>query len=496
MGNEQSVQAGNVSAGGSAPSNNSNGRPAVSTMNNEVSRKFAHGAAYNMRVIIRGDRNTGKTQLWNRMQGKSFSNAYIPTAQIQTATIDWNHKTTSEVIKVEVWDVVDKALKSDGDDDNNDDDDDDVNDTTNDITTIDDATLESAIKAKSMAPKQQQQKQKQQNQQGSFTMGLLDATMVDVMRGTSGVIFMFDMTKRWTWEYIRKDLEAAAKSGASVLVVGNFRDMGDNRVVTEAEVRECLAGISKDIWYTEASMKNMLGLKMISRFLSLPFLRMQRQALLGRLQKNATEDAAAHNDFKTLSEDSSYDDYARAIQDRKDPSSAAKRPAQPTTTAAAAAATSNDGGNTAAASKAQSEVKAPAKGNKAVAAAPKKPAEAQKKAQKKPAVDPAEEEKKNKQQEEDDAISQLKALSTKKTTGKSIDDFKPDDGDDIFGGTVDDDGWITKEPDDDEWGSALGGGGGDDEDDEEEKVAVAPTKKAPTQKKKKKQTVILDDEDF
>lgn len=47
--------------------------------------------------------------------------------------------------------------------------------------------------------------QQGQVQQGSYTLEL-DASRVDIYKGTNAVIFTMDPTKKWTWDYIKTEL--------------------------------------------------------------------------------------------------------------------------------------------------------------------------------------------------------------------------------------------------------------------------------------------------
>uniref|UniRef100_A0A8C2F0H6 RAB, member RAS oncogene family-like 6b n=1 Tax=Cyprinus carpio TaxID=7962 RepID=A0A8C2F0H6_CYPCA len=222
----------------------------LQSMNQSLQRRFAKGVQYNMKIVIRGDRNTGKSTLWHRLQGKKFQEEYIPTQEIQVTSIHWNYKTTDDVVKVEVWDVVDKGKG-----------------------------------------KKRGETLKLENEPQETDSELaLDAEFLDVYKNCNGVILMFDITKQWTYNYILRELPKVP-THVPVCVLGNYRDMGEHRVVLPDDIRDFIAGLNRPlgssyIHYAESSMKNGFGLKYLHRFFNIPFLQLQRETLLRQLETN------------------------------------------------------------------------------------------------------------------------------------------------------------------------------------------------------------------
>ncbi|CAG0913838.1 unnamed protein product [Notodromas monacha] len=229
----------------------------LQAMPHSLQKKFAKGVQYNMKIVIKGDRNVGKSCLFQRLQGGKFSEDYVPTEEIQVTSVQWSYKTTDDVVKVEVWDVVDKGKKK---------------------------KKSAALKLNNLP----------NCADGPDEEIALDAEFLDVYKGAHGVIFVFDITKSWTWDYVKREL-LNVPSHLPVLLLGNHRDMGHHRTVTldqmqfyaDHEVDRGEKGVN--VRCAEASMRNGFGLKFVHKFFNLPFLTLQKETLLKQLELNARD---------------------------------------------------------------------------------------------------------------------------------------------------------------------------------------------------------------
>ncbi|XP_047237412.1 rab-like protein 6 isoform X3 [Girardinichthys multiradiatus] len=258
----------------------------LQSMNQSLQRRFAKGVQYNMKIVIRGDRNTGKSTLWHRLQGKKFVEEYIPTQEIQVTSIHWNYKmapyqATDDVVKVEVWDVVDKGKG-----------------------------------------KRRGDNLKLENEPQESDEVALDAEFLDVYKNCNGVIMMFDITKQWTFNYILRELPKVP-THVPVCVLGNHRDMGEHRVILPDDIRDFIAGLNRPmgssyIHYAESSMKNGFGLKYLHRFFNIPFLQLQRETLLRQLETNQLDMDATLEELTVQqeTEDQNYEIFLDNLESR------------------------------------------------------------------------------------------------------------------------------------------------------------------------------------
>lgn len=271
-------------AGKSDGVGNASPRPAHQSMPTNLQRKFAKGVQYNMKIIIKGDRNVGKTCLFYRLQGQKFIEEYVPTEEIQVASIQWNYKATDDVVKVEVWDVVDRGRRR--------------------------RKLEGLKMDNAPA-----------SAENAIEEPALDAEFLDVYKGTNGVIIVMDITKNWTFDYVQRELPKIP-GHIPVIVLGNHCDMSHHRTITADHVTYFIDSLHErvaQVRYAESSMRNGFGLKLLHKFFNLPFLQLQRETLLKQLETNEEETRLTIQELDLFqdSDDADYNKFLDNLVNRR-----------------------------------------------------------------------------------------------------------------------------------------------------------------------------------
>ena len=163
---------------------------------------IVHIVFFSVKLVIRGECNTGKSVLWSRLQGSQFIEYYIPSDEIRVATINWSSRVCEDaIIKVEVWDVVDKSRKKRH-------------------------PINPSLKLSNLIS-------------SPVAEVSLDAEFLDVYKSTAGVLFIYDITKPWTWNYIEREI-VKVPAHIPILIIGNQLDMGHHRKVP---IEMCLSFI-------------------------------------------------------------------------------------------------------------------------------------------------------------------------------------------------------------------------------------------------------------
>lgn len=327
----------NGSSNCSSNHSNSNGTtpPGIQKLDKELQRKFAHGVHYNLKVIIKGDARVGKTALFKRLEGHEFEDNYPPTENLTVTSINWNYKASDNIVKIDLWEAIDPIWRRNNNNsptsdlklengvqsgncnsNSNINGGDDSNNSQNTISspTAPSTTTQAKPQYISSARLALNDSKNPIPDEAKESLAKLSENM-DVYRGANTVLLVFDMTKLWTFRYVQAELPKIP-SHIPVLVIANHRDMGHHRTVSTEQAKSFIDNFERNpgdalIMYTEASMKNSFGLKMIDKFFNVSFLKLQEASLLKQLELNRSDYMTTLEELEVMGEsvDRDYENY-------------------------------------------------------------------------------------------------------------------------------------------------------------------------------------------
>ena len=302
MGNKQngpvsSVDLSNGRTETTATGENVGNRPR--TISGGLQRRLSNAQGrpvFNMKIIVRGARGTGKTMLLRRLTNKPFQNEYKPTAEIDVVNVSWSYKVTDELIKLEAWEIVDKAIIDRKE----------LYSPTN-IAKSDESMMDK-IRRTVNSPTASWESTKTKT--GSHRVGALDASLVDVYKSTSAVCFLVDPRKPDTLDYVVKEV-SNVPSDVTCVVLINFKDMVHNKPthvrIHQSDLQRLgFAAQHLDIVVFECCLKDCYGLKTLHNYLNLPFLALKEKAIAEKLRRIQEERLHAKQEINTYIQESDY----------------------------------------------------------------------------------------------------------------------------------------------------------------------------------------------
>ncbi len=158
---------------------------------------------------------------------------------------------------------------------------------------------------------------------GGVTLSALDARSVNIYRGAHAVIMLVDPTKKWTFEYAQRELARMPRT-VSVLLLANFRDLGDKWQVSAGEMKELARGCGAE--YAECAMVNSYGLRSAQLFLNLPFLKLKTAVIEEQMRRAQEEVAVAQQELQMVALESNYAKYVKWLGERQPARSPAPTP--------------------------------------------------------------------------------------------------------------------------------------------------------------------------
>jgi len=220
--------------------------------------RLAHGVDFNLKILVRGARGSGKTRLLLRLQGKNPPaelQKYQPTPEIQVVHAHWRNSFSNDTVKVEAWDVVDEALSEE---DNG------------------------FLRAEQLDPDAPAGLPLRMSRRC-----LLDSSLIDIHRGADGVIILHDARSQDSWAFARKILEETPEP-LPVLILRNFFDAPDaihNDGTYEVIAQSQLETARCFLRQIDCNLTGTRGLKEVFSFIAIPFLLKRKMYFESKLRE-------------------------------------------------------------------------------------------------------------------------------------------------------------------------------------------------------------------
>jgi len=153
----------------------------------------------------------------------------------------------------------------------------------------------------------------------------LNSSLIDVYKNAQCVILLVNILKRKSWKYARKQL-AKVPQGLDVVIMPNYMDRHEERVVSRNEIQEWCAQKSaqrgQTIRIIETSMKNCYGLKSLYTYFNIPFCKLKVDTVQKELKRLKEELKENRSQVDTTLQASDYNQHLKWLREGNAPENA------------------------------------------------------------------------------------------------------------------------------------------------------------------------------
>ena len=197
-------------------------RQRIRQMDQQMNRRFGRSSKHTMRLVIRGEKETGKSSIGKLLSGGLFDPVYTASDpdKPEEVTVPWVAG-PGEDVSLTLCVVTEPNTRKD------------------------DKDGAGSLKITHVEKNKFAAKRDRVKDLGAAHY-----------KESNGVIVMVDPTKEWTFSFAR-DIIEQVPAGLEVLMVANFRDRMDSWVSSRDVMQKFVAGCGEHVHYCETCLQNM-----------------------------------------------------------------------------------------------------------------------------------------------------------------------------------------------------------------------------------------------
>eukprot|EP00288_Rhodomonas_lens_P008440 CAMPEP_0177717526 /NCGR_PEP_ID=MMETSP0484_2-20121128/15091_1 /TAXON_ID=354590 /ORGANISM="Rhodomonas lens, Strain RHODO" /LENGTH=292 /DNA_ID=CAMNT_0019229631 /DNA_START=169 /DNA_END=1044 /DNA_ORIENTATION=+ len=247
----------------------------IRQMDAQMNQRFGRTSKHAVKVVVRGERETGKTTLTKLLSGGVFDPKYTQSkpGEVETVTVQWGAGPGEDVS----------------------------------LSMVAVAEIDTRKQAEEQGGASLKISHEEKNRFSRSKKTLQDA-MAKHYEGCQGVIVMVDPGKEWTFSHAKDILECIPEN-LEILLIANFKDQEQSWVTPRDAMLAHVAGTGRHVHFCECCLANMYGMPAVEAFLHICLWAIKTREYEELLDKSDEDMLEALKAGRTIAKEQDYSAY-------------------------------------------------------------------------------------------------------------------------------------------------------------------------------------------